>query len=100
MLTVMAEDDRIEVQLAALRGLGSQVQDERMEIARDAVKNTGKNSDAETTLRVRQLALLTLGSFAAPKDSHLLYKGMADKSKYIRIAAARATIDYLRKKKK
>jgi HEAT repeat protein len=99
MLTVLTEDDRVEVQLAALRGLGSQVQDERMEVARQAAENTGKDNSAEGALRVRQLALLALGSFAAPKDGYLLYQGMGDKSKYIRVTAARATIDYLRKKK-
>jgi len=99
MLTVLTEDDRIEVQLAALRGLGGQAQDEKMEIARRAAGDPGKENETEGSLRVRQLALLALGSFAAPKDGYLLYQGMADKSKYIRVTAARAAIDYLRKKK-
>ncbi len=97
MLTVLADDPQLEVRLGAIRALGRHAQPQDLELAR---KNAGKNvggSDPSDIHRVRGLALLALGAVGQASDGGLLYQAMADDHLIIRVAAARATIDFLRR---
>ena len=54
--------------------------------------------DPQATIQVRGLAARALGSAGKNKDGLLLYQAMADELNYVRVAAARATIDFLRRR--
>ncbi len=98
MLTVLADDPQIEVQLAAIRALGHLADDMDLELVRKSLFYDDPQADPQTTDRIRGLAVLALGRIGKKADSSLLYRAMADRSPYFRLAAARAAIDYLKRK--
>jgi HEAT repeat protein len=98
MLTVLADDPQIEVQLAAIRALGKLADEKDLEFARRSMFYRDEQGDAETAERVRGLAALALGRIGKNSDSNYLYRAMADRSEYIRLIAAKATLDYLTRK--
>ena len=97
-MTVLADDPQIEVKLSAIRALGKLAEDKQVRFVRNSLKYKDPDGESLTTQRVRSLAVLALGSVGTDKDIKLLYNLMADtaRNKYIRIAAARAAIDYLK----
>ena len=97
-MTVLAEDPQIEVKLSAIRALGTLAEKKQVRFVRDTLKYKDPDGESLATLRVRGLAVLALGSVGTDKDIRLLYNLMANtaRNKYIRIAAARAVIDYLK----
>ncbi|MCK5269852.1 MAG: HEAT repeat domain-containing protein [Sedimentisphaerales bacterium] len=97
-MTVLAEDPQIEVKLSAIRALGTLAEKKQVRLVRRTLKYKDPDGDSMATMRVRGLAVLALGSVGTDKDIRLLYNLMANtaRNKYIRIAAARAVIDYLK----
>ena len=100
MLTVLAEDTQIEVQLSAIRALGNRADESYQKIARKAMKYNDLSGDPQATDRVRALAVMALGTIADKKDANLIYKSMHEPSKYIQIASAMAAINYLKNARK
>lgn len=98
MLVTLADDPQMEVQLAAIRALGNRVEQNHLERVRKSLFYEDPQADTLTTDRIRGLAVLALGRIGKKSDSSLLYRTMADRSQYLRLAAARATIDYLKRK--
>ncbi|MCF7957458.1 MAG: HEAT repeat domain-containing protein [Phycisphaerae bacterium] len=96
MLSVLLDDEQLEVKLAALRALGKTADPSYYSIARDNLNYVDGQGDPQATLRVRQLAILALGKIGDERDAGSLLAGMHAKSKYLQIAAARAGIDYLK----
>ncbi len=99
MLTVLADDPQIEVRLAAIGAMQRQADKKDLQIVRNALSYNGNGSDKFATLRVRGLAVLALGKVGQPQDSGRIYSMMASSNNYLRIAAARACIDYLKRMK-
>ena len=100
MLTVLVDDSQIEVQLAAVRALGPrQSGDMERQMARQAMRYMDSDGDALATERVRGLAALALGRVGEDEDGRLLYEAMGSESEYVRLAAARGAIDFLRQRK-
>lgn len=97
MLTALADDPQLEVRLAAIRALGKNASEKELELVRNHLRFTDEQGDKIATARVRGLAAMALGSAGQPKDGSLLYAAMADDYPTVRIAAARATIDFLKK---
>jgi HEAT repeat protein len=97
-MTVLADDPQIEVKLSAIRALGKLAEKKQVRLVRDTLKYKDPDGESLATLRVRGLAALALGNVGTDKDIKLLYKLMAEtaRNKYLRIAAARAVIDYLK----
>lgn len=97
-MTVLAEDPQIEVKLSAIRALGKLAEKKQVRFVRNTLKYKDPDGESLATRRVRGLAVLALGSVGTDKDIRLLYNLMAEtaRNKYIRIAAARAVIDYLK----
>ena len=97
-MTVLADDPQIEVRLSAIRALGNLAEDKQVRFVRNSLKYKDPDGESLATQRVRGLAVLALGSVGTDKDVRLLYNLMADtaRNKYLRIAAARAAIDYLK----
>ncbi|HPY78463.1 MAG TPA: HEAT repeat domain-containing protein, partial [Anaerohalosphaeraceae bacterium] len=98
MLTTLADDPQIEVQLAAIRALGKLADETNLELVRQCLHYEDPEGDTQAADRIRGLAILALGRIGKKTDSSLLYRAMADRSQYLRLAAARATIDYLKRK--
>ncbi|MBN2210876.1 MAG: HEAT repeat domain-containing protein [Sedimentisphaerales bacterium] len=99
MLTVLADDPQLEVRLGAIRALGKHAQPQDLDLVRKSVTKKVEGDDPNDVTRVRGLALLALGALGEAPDAGLLYQAMADDNPITRIAAARATIDYLRRPK-
>ena len=99
MLTVLADDPQIEVRLAAIGAMQRQADKKDLQIVRKALGYKDSGSDKFATLRVRGLAILALGKAGQSKDGSRIYKMMASSNSYLRIAAARACIDYLKRMK-
>ena len=97
-MTVLADDPQIEVQLSAISALGKLAEDKQVRLVRSSLKYKDPDGESLATQRVRSLAVLALGSVGNDKDIRLLYNLMAEnaRNKYLRIAAARAVIDYLK----
>ncbi len=95
MLTVLAEDTQIEVQLAAIRALGNTATEKDIQTVLSGLEYISADNDPASTLRVRGLALLALGSLNRNEDSGRLYQAMLANDSYLRVIAARATVDYL-----
>ncbi|MCH9022744.1 MAG: HEAT repeat domain-containing protein [Planctomycetes bacterium] len=98
MLRALADDPQIEVRLAAVRALGHQAESPHLELVRKHVTYKDSQGNPLATARVRGLAILALGKVGTKADAKRLYKAMTDKMPYIRVAAARATIDYLKRR--
>ena len=98
MLVVLVDDPQLEVQLAAVRALGTRAKEEDIDLARRAIRYLDEIGDPVATARVRGLAALALGRAGNDQDTTLLYQALADQSMYVRVAAARATIDFLRRR--
>ena len=98
MLRVLADDPQIEVRLAAVRALGHQAESPHLELVRKHINYRDSQGNPLATARVRGLAILALGKVGTKTDAKRLYKAMIDKVPYIRVAAARATIDYLKRR--
>ena len=100
MLTVLVEDSQIEVQLAAVRALGPrQTGDMERQMARRALRYVDGDGDPLATERVRGLAALALGRVGEDEAGRLLHEAMGAKSAYVRLAAARGAIDFLRQRR-
>lgn len=97
MLTVLADDEHIEVRLTAIRVLGSRAEAGHLEVVRDNVYYQDPDGDQQAEERIRGLALLALGEVGSESDAHILYKAMDAESGYYRVAAARATVDFLKR---
>jgi HEAT repeat protein len=98
MLTVLVDDLQLEVRLGALRALAEHATEEDIKLARDSMGYMDAQGDETATMRVRGLASLALGRVGEDRDAGLLYKAVNSKSKYISITAARAAIDFLRRR--
>lgn len=98
MLTALADDPQLEVRLTAIRALGRNIGDKDFNLVTRSLRHIDEQGDKIATARVRGLAVLALGSFAQPKDGSLLYAAMADEYPTVRVAAAKATIEFLKKK--
>ena len=97
MLVVLTDDALMEVRLAAIRALGVRAEAEDLEVARQGLDYTDENGDAVVTARVRGLAALALGRIGKEEDGRWLYEAMRGGSRYVKIAAARGMIDYLKR---
>ncbi len=97
MLVTLADDAQLEVQLSAIRALGPRATEKDWTLVRRSLRYTDPQGDPTVTARVRGLAALALGKTSQPDDAHLLYQAMDDLSPYVRIAAARAAIDFLKR---
>jgi len=97
MLVVLVEDVQIEVRLAAIGALGWRATADQVAAARAALAYQDEQGDAAAMERVRGLAALALGRAGGQADGVALYRAMADKSAYVRVAAARAALDWLRR---
>ena len=96
MLTVLTGTDRvIEVRLAAYRALGPANDQHGLAEVRESIRYRERGPDTLAQNRIRGLAALALGRIGTMQDSGLLYHAMADKAPYVRIAAARGSIDFL-----
>lgn len=96
MLTVLADDMQVEVQLAAMRAMGD-IGDVDLAKIRGLVGYNDPHGDATATARVRGLALLALGSVGGSSDGYRLYEAMGSKVGYLRVVAAKAAITYLKR---
>ena len=96
-LAVLAEDPQIEVRLAAIGALADKAEPSDVAAAREALGYEDEEGDALATVRVRGLAVLALGKVGEADDAGLLYDLMGAESGYLRVAAARATIDFVKK---
>jgi len=98
-LTVLADDIQPEVCLAAIRALGNRAEEEQQKKARQYLRYQAPDGDKVATRRVRELALLAMGSLGTDRDIRLLYDFMGDSSEsnYLKVAAARACLDYVKK---
>ena len=99
MLATLADDVQLEVQLAAIRGLAHRATSMDIVLVRKAMHHSDPDDNAVATARVRGLAALAMGRIGTLKDAGLLYGAMVDENIYVRTAAARATIDFLRRKR-
>jgi len=97
MLCVLADDPQIEVRLAAVRALADRAENGDLLLARKAMHYTDSQGDTKATTRVRGLAALALGRIGKEKDAAVLFAAMGQENQYLRIAAARAAIDYLKR---
>jgi HEAT repeat protein len=97
MLTTLVDDSQPEVQLAAIRALGPLAEPADVQFAREHMTYTHPQGDDRATERVRGLAALAVGKIGNKHDSTLLYQAMAEDRIYIRLTAARATLDYLKR---
>jgi HEAT repeat protein len=98
MLVTLADDAQLEVQLGAIRALGARATEEDLALVRRSLRHTDPGGDATVTARVRGLAALALGKTGQENDAKLLLQAMSDLSPYVQVAAARATIDYLKRR--
>lgn len=99
MLVTLADDTQLEVQLGAIRALGTRADEKNLALARRSLRHTDPGGDATITTRVRGLAALALGKTGQESDANLLYQAMSDPSPYVQVASARATIDFLKRRK-
>ncbi len=97
MLAALAEDDQIEVQLSAIRALKHLAEPKHVALMRSSLTYADPEGNSQNEDRVKGLALLAVGSVGNQEDAVMLYKGMDAPSHYIQIAAARATVDYLKR---
>lgn len=97
-LTVLAEDIQPEVCLAAIRALGSRAEEDQQKKVRMYLRYQAPDGDRMATRRVRELALLAVGSIGTDRDIRMLYDfmGESSESNYLKVAAARACLDYLK----
>ena len=99
MLVTLADDAQLEVRLSAIRALGPRAEEKNLTLVRRSLRHTDPGEDATVTTRVRSLAVLALGKTGHQNDAKLLYQAMEDPSPYVQVAAARATIDFLKRRK-
>jgi len=99
MLVTLADDAQLEVRLSAIRALGPRAEEKDLTLVRRSLRYTDPGSDATVTTRVRSLAVLALGKIGRQSDANLLYQAMSDPSPYVQVAAARTTIDFLKRRK-
>jgi len=97
MLVTLADDTQLEVQLSAIRALGPRAAEKDLALVRRSLRHTDPQGDPIVTTRVRSLAALALGKTGQQNDANLLYQAMSDSSPYVQVAAARATIDFLKR---
>lgn len=97
MLTVLVEDSQLEVQLAAAGALGPDATDKERDMVRRAVGYVDPDGDPQATARVRGLALMALGQLGQDSDATLIHHTLDDDDPYVRVAAARGGIDFLRR---
>ncbi len=95
MLTVLADDPQSEVRLAAIRALGPLADRDHVQTVRNAVNYTDPEGNKQATMRVRNLALLALGSVGEAGDAGCFMKAYKNPSPFMRVAAARAAVEYL-----
>ena len=86
------------MRLAAIRALGQQAESAHLTLVRRHINYRDRQNNSLATARVRGLAILALGKVGTKADAKRLHKAMTDKMPYIQIAAARATIDFLKRK--
>ena len=98
MLTVLADDSQVEVRLGAIRALGEQASEEDLVLLHGAINHVDTQGDENATVRVRGLASLALGRVGQDSDAGLLYGAMGSEWVYVRVAAARGAIDFLRRR--
>ena len=97
MLVTLADDAQLEVRLSAIRALGPRAAQKDLALVRRSLRHTDPQGDPIVTARVRSLAALALGKTGRQSDAKLLYQAMSDSSPYVQVAAARATIDFLKR---
>jgi HEAT repeat protein len=101
VLTGLTDDPQIEVRLAAVRALGDLAEEDHIQFVRESLRYSDPDDDLVATIRVRSLALLALGNVGGQKDGSLLFDAMDSASReYIKVAAARAAIDYIKRIRK
>ena len=98
MLLVLADDEHLEVRLTAIRALDSLADESYLEIVRQNLYYQHPEENRQAEERIRGLALLALGNVGKSSDAYLLYKALAAQSGYYRVAAARATVDFLKRR--
>ena len=99
MLTVLAGDPQIEVRLAAYRALGPEVDEHNLAEVRQSLSYKDEAGDAVATARVRGLAAFALGRLGEQQDTSLLSRAMQSDSDYVRMAAARAGVEFLQRRR-
>jgi HEAT repeat protein len=97
MLVTLADDAQLEVRLSAIRALGPRAEEKDLALVRRSLRHTDPQGDATVTTRVRSLAVLALGKTGRESDANLFHQAMSDPSPYVQVAAARATIDFLKR---
>lgn len=95
MLTMLGDDPQIEVKLAAIRALGADAQTQHVDIVRENLFYVDAQNDSLAAWRIRGLAVLALGTTGTPGDANLLNDAMTAESEYVRVAAAKAAVDFL-----
>ena len=98
MLVALLDDPQIEVRLAAVRALAQRVDQADVAHVRRQMKYRDAQGDATATARIRGLAALALGASGLNEDATSLYEAMDDEHAYVRVAGARAAIEFLRRK--
>jgi HEAT repeat protein len=95
MLTTLADDQQIEVQLAAIAALDRLAEPDDRQLARKNLQFRDSPQTDDSSQRIRGLAALTLGKIGTSADASLLYHTMRDENIYVRLAAARGAIYWL-----
>lgn len=94
MLSVLADDEQIEVRLSALRGLGVLAGEDDIKPAYKALSYTDPYNDNTVTQRVRHLAVLAIGSFGRDSDAGLLKEQLNSSDSFLRLTAAIAVLEW------
>ncbi|MBN2063629.1 MAG: HEAT repeat domain-containing protein [Sedimentisphaerales bacterium] len=95
MLSVLADDEQIEVKLSALRGLGVLAGEDDIKPAYKALTYTDPYNDNTVTQRVRHLAILAIGSFGRDSDAGILKEQLNNSSdSFLRLTAAIAVLEW------
>ncbi len=94
MLSVLADDEQIEVKLSALRGLGALAGEDDIKPAYKAMSYTDPYNDNIVTQRVRHLAILAIGSFGRDSDAGILKEQLNSSDSFIRLTAAIAVLEW------
>lgn len=97
-LALLSNDDQqIEVQLAAISALGKLADGGHIQQVRKNINYTHPENNLVATMRVRGLALMALGNVGARNDYNLLWHAFDSDNQYIRMAAARGAIDFIKR---
>jgi len=91
------EDHQVEVQLASIGALGKLADINHIQQVRKNINYMHPENNLVATIRVRGLALMALGKVGARGDCNTLWQAFDNDNQYIRMAAAKGAIDYIKR---